>query len=75
MLEELKILSGLAGRQKSKPIASCTLSVIGTALGLVPFALIYLVMPELSGPPVDADQAYIRKPFSDGIPLAAKGCV
>lgn len=59
MLEELKMLSGLAGRQRNKLIASCALSVIGTALGLVPFVLIYLVMLELWGPVVD--QAYIWK--------------
>ena len=59
MLEELKMLSGLVGQQRNKLIASCTLSVIGTALGLVPFVLIYLVMLELSGPAVD--QAYIWK--------------
>ena len=59
MLEELKMLSGLAGQQRNKLIASCALSVIGTALGLVPFVLIYLVMLELSGPAVD--QAYIWK--------------
>ena len=59
MIEELKMLSGLAGRQRNKLIASCVLSVIGTALGLVPFILIYLVMLELSGPVVD--QAYIWK--------------
>ena len=57
MLEELKMLSGLVGRQRNKLIASCALSVIGTALGLVPFVLIYLVMLELSGPAVD--KAYI----------------
>jgi ATP-binding cassette subfamily B protein len=57
MLEELKMLSGLAGQQRNKLIVSCILSVIGTALGLVPFVLIYLVMLELSGPAVD--QAYI----------------
>jgi len=61
MLEELKMLSILAGQQRSKLIASCVLSVIGTALGLVPFVLIYLVMLELSGPAVDVDQAYIWK--------------
>ncbi len=59
MLEELKMLSGLAGQQRNKLIASCVLSVIGTALGLVPFVLIYLVLLELSGPAVD--QAYIWK--------------
>jgi len=57
MLEELKMLSGLAGRQRNKLIASCALSVIGTALGLVPFILVYLVMLELFKPIVD--QAYI----------------
>ena len=61
MIEELKMLSGLAGRQRSKLIASCALSVIGTALGLIPFVLIYLVMLELWGPPADVDQAYIWK--------------
>jgi len=55
------MLSGLAGRQRSKLIASCALSVIGTALGLVLFILIYLVMRELWGSPVDVDQAYIWK--------------
>lgn len=57
MIEELKMLSGLAGQQRNKLIASCALSVIGTALGLVPFVLIYLVMLELFKPVVD--QAYI----------------
>jgi len=57
MIEELKMLSGLAGRQRNKLIASCVLSVIGTALGLVPFVLVYLVMVELFKPVVD--QAYI----------------
>ncbi|MGP8329370.1 MAG: ABC transporter ATP-binding protein [Methanosarcinaceae archaeon] len=57
MIEELKMLSGLAGRQRNKLIASCVLSVIGTALGLVPFILVYLVMLELFKPIVD--QAYI----------------
>ena len=57
MLEELKMLSDLAGRQRSKLITSCALSVVGTALGLVPFVLVYLVMLELSEPAVD--QAYI----------------
>jgi ATP-binding cassette subfamily B protein len=57
MIEELKMLSGLAGQQWNKLIASCALSVIGTALGLVPFVLIYLVMLELFKPVVD--QAYI----------------
>jgi len=59
MIEELRMLSGLAGRQRNKLIASCALSVVGTALGLVPFVLVYLVMLELSGPAVDVDQAYI----------------
>jgi len=59
MLEELRILLNLAGRQRNKLIASCVLSVIGTALGLVPFVLIYLMMLELWGPVVD--QAYIWK--------------
>lgn len=59
MIEELKMLSGLAGQQRNKLIVSYVLSVIGTALGLVPFVLIYLVMLELAGPAVD--QAYIRK--------------
>ncbi len=57
MIKELKMLSGLAGQQRNKLIASCALSVIGTALGLVPFVLIYLVMLELFKPVVD--QAYI----------------
>ena len=61
MLEELKMLSGLAGQQRNKLIASCVLSVIGTALGLVPFVLIYLVMLELFKPALDVDQAYIWK--------------
>jgi len=61
MIEELKMLSGLVGRQRNKLVASCALSVIGTALGLVPFVLIYLVMVELWGQPLDVDQAYIRK--------------
>ena len=61
MLEELKMLSGLVGRQRNKLVVSCVLSVIGTALGLVPFVLIYLVMLELFKPPVDVDQAYIWK--------------
>ncbi len=59
MLEELKNLLNLAGQQKNKLIASCVLSVIGTALGLVPFVLIYLVMLELFKPVID--QAYIWK--------------
>jgi uncharacterized membrane protein YtjA (UPF0391 family) len=56
-IEELKMLSGLAGRQRNKLIASCALSVIVTVLGLVPFVLVYLVMLELFKPVVD--QAYI----------------
>ena len=59
MIEELKMVSGLAGRQRNKLIASCVISVIETVSGLVSFALIYLVMLELAGPAVD--QAYIRK--------------
>jgi len=59
MLEGLKRLLVLAGQQRNKLIASCVLSVIGTALGLVPFILIYLVIVELFEPV--ANVAYIWK--------------
>ena len=38
-------------------VASCALSVVGTAMGLVPFILIYLVVIELMEPVVR--EAYI----------------
>ena len=59
MFEGLKRLLILAGQQRNKLIASCALSVIGTALGLVPFILIYLVIVELFEPVVNV--AYIWK--------------
>jgi len=59
MLEGLKRLLKLAGQQRRKLIASCILSVIGTALGLVPFILIYLMVLELFNPVVN--QAYVWK--------------
>lgn len=59
MLEGLKRLLKLAGQQRRKLIASCILSVIGTALGLVPFILIYLMVLELFNPVID--QLYVWK--------------
>ena len=59
MLEGLKRLLKLAGQQRRKLIASCILSVIGTALGLVPFILIYLMVLELFNPVIN--QLYIWK--------------
>ena len=59
MLEGLKRLLELAGQQRRKLIASCILSVIGTALGLVPFILIYLMVLELFNPVID--QLYVWK--------------
>ena len=53
MLEGLKRLLELAGQQRRKLIASCILSVIGTALGLVPFILIYLMVLELFNPVIN----------------------
>ena len=59
MLEEVKRLLELAGQQRRKLIASCILSVIGTALGLVPFILIYLMVLELFNPVIN--QLYVWK--------------
>ncbi|VUT26824.1 MAG: putative ABC transporter ATP-binding protein [Candidatus Methanolliviera sp. GoM_asphalt] len=59
MLEDVKRLLELAGQQRRKLIASCILSVIGTALGLVPFILIYLMVLELFNPVID--QVYVWK--------------
>ena len=59
MLEGLKRLLKLAGQQRRKLIASCILAVIGTALGLVPFILIYLMVLELFNPVID--QLYVWK--------------
>ena len=59
MLEGLKRLLKLAGQQRRKLIASCILSVIGTALGLVPFILIYLMVLELFNPVIN--QLYVWK--------------
>nr|QNO57435.1 vitamin B12 import ATP-binding protein BtuD [Methanosarcinales archaeon ANME-1 ERB7] len=59
MLEEVKRLLELAGQQRRKLIASCILAVIGTALGLVPFILIYLMVLELFNPVID--QVYVWK--------------
>ncbi len=59
MLEGLKRLLELAGQQRRKLIASCILAVIGTALGLVPFILIYLMVLELFNPVID--QLYVGK--------------
>jgi ATP-binding cassette subfamily B protein len=53
MSQTLKRLLQLVGPQKRRLIASCALSVIGTALGLVPFIFIYLVIVELMEPVVD----------------------
>ncbi len=59
MLEGLKRLLKLAGQQRRKLIASCILSVVGTALGLVPFILIYLMVLELFNPMIN--QVYVWK--------------
>nr|CBH37531.1 ABC transporter, permease protein [uncultured archaeon] len=59
MLEDVKRLLKLAGQQRRKLIASCILSVIGTALGLVPFILIYLMVLELFNPVIN--QVYVWK--------------
>ena len=59
MLEGLKRLLELAGQQRRKLIASCAFSVLGTALGLVPFILIYLMVLELFNPAIN--QLYVWK--------------
>jgi ATP-binding cassette subfamily B protein len=62
MLEGLKRVLVLAGQQRRKLIASCILSVIGTALGLVPFILIYLMVLELFNPVIN--QLYVSGTLS-----------
>ena len=57
MSQTLKRLLQLVGPQKRRLIASCALSIIGTAMGLVPFILIYLVIIELMEPVVN--EAYV----------------
>jgi len=57
MCEELKRLLNLAGQHKCKLITSCILSVIGTALGLVPFVIIYLMVLEMFKPAINT--AYV----------------
>jgi ATP-binding cassette subfamily B protein len=57
MSQTLKRLLQLVGPQKGRLVASCALSVVGTAMGLVPFILIYLVVIELMEPVVR--EAYI----------------
>jgi len=59
MLEDVKRLLKLAGQQRRKLIASCILAVVGTALGLVPFILTYLMVLELFNPVIN--QAYVWK--------------
>jgi len=65
MSQTLKRLLQLVRPQKRRLIASCALSVIGTALGLVPFILIYLVIVELMEPVVD--EGYIWALVGGGI--------
>jgi len=65
MSQTLKRLLQLVGPQKGRLIASCALSIIGTALGLVPFILIYLVIVELMEPVVD--EGYIWALVGGGI--------
>ncbi|VUT25894.1 MAG: putative ABC transporter ATP-binding protein [Candidatus Methanolliviera sp. GoM_oil] len=65
MSQSLKRLIRLVGPQKRRLIASCALSVIGTAMGLVPFILIYLAIIELMEPVVN--EVYIWKLIIGGI--------
>ena len=59
MFESLKSPLQLIEKQKGTLIASCVLSLIGTALGLVPYILIYLMILELFNPVIN--QAYLWK--------------
>ena len=65
MSQTLKRLIQLVGPQKGKLIASCALSVVGTALGLVPFILTYLMIIELMGQVID--EGYIWKLVIGGV--------
>ncbi|MCK4580611.1 MAG: ABC transporter ATP-binding protein, partial [Dehalococcoidia bacterium] len=65
MSQTLKRLLQLVGPQKGRLTASCALSIIGTALGLVPFILIYLVIIELMEPVVN--EGYIWKLVIGGV--------
>ena len=62
MLEALKKLLNLAGQQRNKLIASCIFSITGTALGLVPFIFVYLMILELFKPVIN--EAYVWKLIS-----------
>ena len=64
-MQSLKRLLQLVRPQKGKLIASCALSIVGTALGLVPFILIYLVIVELMEPVVN--EAYVWALVGGGI--------
>ena len=60
MSQTLKRLLQLVGPQKGRLIASCALSVVGTAMGLVPFILAHFIA-ELDGKLVGICDGYWKE--------------